>query len=571
MIAQFALYCNGYNSGAFNGCFSNSVLTAAQSFERFVALPTRNVIDLDVWMALLTSTGNPNRDGTAADCSAIMTPSKAKALHNDGYNTVGRYLTGTVGGTTSKALTRSEMETIFNEGLNLFLIYQDAHGQNVSLDYFTYEQGVDDAWAAYNAARALGVPNDAVIYFAIDYDMMDSQVTNYAIPYFQGINSVKNSNCLFQYQIGIYSARNTCARVSNNGLACSSFVSDMSTGYSGNLGYSLPSNWAFDQVQEYTLGSSDGSFGVDKDVVSGRYTGFNSAGTSSDPNAAFFDELDLLFNIAMSYTQGNIQRSNELVCQVLRYNDYNDVMWDATAGSIDMNFYNLAWAGVDLDQLKSIYDPATGTTITTPHLMASLNAVLYNTVDFGNWVDSLDGVTNADATVNDFAGWGGDLVTAAANVQYDINHGYTDYTERAKYYIGNQAKDGSFAFEDMLSDVDAYNIGIQIRQSGAAISTALRSYYSASGGCYSRFSDFYMHFTDLYDDNAYNADMSTNVYHRAMDICTSSSTLIFHMRTVLLTAAEDNKHSDYPNNQALMAAANAFGDYIIEQVANECN
>lgn len=177
----------------------------------------------------------------------------------------------------------------------------------------------------------------------------------------------------------------------------------------------------------------------------------------------------------------------------------------------------------------------------------------------------------ADSSLNNFAGWAENLVTAAANVQYDINHGYTDYTERAKYYIGNQAEDGSFAFEDMLSDVDAYNIGIQIRQSGAVISTVHRSYYSASGGCYSRFSDFYMHFTDLYDDKAYNADMSTNVYHRAMDICTSLSTLIFHMRTVLLAAAENNQYSDYPNNQALMAVANAFGDYIIEQVANECN
>lgn len=569
-VAQFALYCNGYNSGTFYGSLSESILMAAQSFERFVALPTRNTIDLDVWMALLTSTGNPNRDGTAADCSAIMTPSKVKALHNDGYNIVGRYLTGTVGGTTSKALTRSEMQTIFNEGLNLFLIYQDAHGQAVSLDYFTYEQGVSDAAAACNAANALGVPSNAVIYFAIDYDMMDSQATNYAVPYFKGINAAKNGDSSFNYQIGIYSSRNTCSKVSNNGLACSSFVSDMSTGYSGNLGYSLPSNWAFDQVQEYTLGSSDGKFGVDKDVCSGRYTGFNSSGPVADPNETFFNGVDSIYKMAIDYTNGDVQRSNELVCQVLRREKYNGVKWSKTAGSIDMNFYNQASASVDLNQLKSIYDPATGTTIESAHLAATLNAVLYKTLTYDGLTGYEIGIEGLDAAVNDFAGWGGDLITAAGNVQYDINHGYTDYTERARYYIGNQANDGSFAFDDMLEDMDGYNMGIKALESGVGISTLIRSYYSQSGECHARFSNFYTKFSDLYDDTIYSSDMKTNLYNRIMDICTSQSIIISTVRRVILIYAESGSGNfANPNSQALTASANVFFNYIIGHVASE--
>ena len=55
----------------------------------------------------------------------------------------------------------------------------------------------------------------------------------------------------------------------------SSFVADMSTGYSGNMGYPMPANWAFDQILEFQLVYSKGNFSVDKDVASGRYKGFN--------------------------------------------------------------------------------------------------------------------------------------------------------------------------------------------------------------------------------------------------------------------------------------------------------
>ena len=49
-----------------------------------------------------------------------------------------------------------------------------------------------------------------------------------------------------KYRIGVYGSRNICQKVSSLTKAESSFVADMSTGYSGNLGYSMPNNWAFE-------------------------------------------------------------------------------------------------------------------------------------------------------------------------------------------------------------------------------------------------------------------------------------------------------------------------------------
>ena len=42
------------------------------------------------------------------------------------------------------------------------------------------------------------------------------------------------------YKIGVYGSRNVCIQVSDKRYATYSFVSGMSTGFSGNLGFPLP-------------------------------------------------------------------------------------------------------------------------------------------------------------------------------------------------------------------------------------------------------------------------------------------------------------------------------------------
>jgi peptidoglycan hydrolase-like protein with peptidoglycan-binding domain len=49
----------------------------------------------------------------------------------------------------------------------------------------------------------------------------------------------------------------------------------MSSGFSGNLGYPLPTNWTFDQIAMLTVGSGSGLIEIDKNIASGRDTGQN--------------------------------------------------------------------------------------------------------------------------------------------------------------------------------------------------------------------------------------------------------------------------------------------------------
>lgn len=270
-LLQYALLIHGFGDSNFSGVYSSATKKAVRDFQRHYALPVTGTVNLDTWMALFVSSGNPSRSAIAADCAMILNEAKAQTLYNNGYRYIGRYLTGTYGGGISKALTVEEANIILDAGLRFFPIYQTSAYYEA---YFTEAQGTYDGLAAITAARALGLPNGTTIYFAVDFDAMDYQITDSVLPYFEKVYAeVKTSG----YKVGVYGARNVCSRVSKAGYACSSFVGDMSTGFSGNLGFTIPDNWAFSQFANLegnnALGTGDGRIEIDKDAFSGRDQG----------------------------------------------------------------------------------------------------------------------------------------------------------------------------------------------------------------------------------------------------------------------------------------------------------
>lgn len=278
-ILQCALTCNGYEVSV-NGNYSDKVVTAVTNFQKFMCLNLDSMVTMGsvnrrTWSALLHSKGDPERDANACDCATILDAPKAALLVEHGYKIVGRYLTGTVttnGVRVSKALTIEEIQIASDAGLKIFPIYQDGGAAST---YFKYDQGYSDAKKAVIAAKALRIPYGEIIYFAVDYDFNEIQCRDQIIPHFEGIAKYMAETGA-DYRVGIYGSRNICTTVSNKNLACSSFVADMSTGYSGNLGFKMPANWAFDQFHEYGILGSNLQFPLDKDMASGRYEGFNA-------------------------------------------------------------------------------------------------------------------------------------------------------------------------------------------------------------------------------------------------------------------------------------------------------
>ena len=259
--------------------FGPGTEAAVADFQSFMGMNNTGIADMPTIKALLSSAGDTNRAAVACDTATILDSTSAAELKSAGYNYVGRYLTGTVGSgssETSKAVTASELQAIFDAGLNVFIIYEDG---GYELDYFTAAQGTDDAQTALVAATSLNngtqaLPSGTTIYFAVDYDAEDTDIQNNILPYFQALSAEFNANNYPGYVIGVYGTRNVCTQVWEAGYADRSFVADMSTGWSGNLGFTMPENWTFDQFVTRSVGSD--SLQIDADGFSGADNGINS-------------------------------------------------------------------------------------------------------------------------------------------------------------------------------------------------------------------------------------------------------------------------------------------------------
>lgn len=266
LILQYALCCNKFNPNQLDGVFGAGAERAVKEFQEFVGLIADGIAGKDTWASLLTSSGNPNRKGTGCDRAHPLTKEIASALAADGRKVIGRY----IGGGLWKRLKREEIEIITETGMDIFPIYQTEGNHS---GYFTSAKGRTDAATAISNAQKLGFPSRTTIYFCVDFDALETDIKNSILPYFEAVfklfsDTGRNPK---NYKVGVYGPRNVCIQVSDKGYAISSFVSDMSTGYSGNLGYLLPSNWMFDQIStvKYTVNGS--TIEIDNLIVSKNY------------------------------------------------------------------------------------------------------------------------------------------------------------------------------------------------------------------------------------------------------------------------------------------------------------
>ncbi|MFR0358429.1 glycoside hydrolase domain-containing protein [Streptomyces sediminimaris] len=270
---------------SFTGSYTSALASAVSDFQSFAKLPVTGRGDFSTWASLLVSYGDQERAGSACDGVTRITDARARALKAAGITYVGRYLINpSTKSLPEKEIQPGELQTIADNGLRCFPIYQ-TYGRDAS--GFSYAAGRSDAQAAVNAALDHGFKSGTRIFFAVDFDALDYQVTDNVLPHFKGIQDAiaDDGN---RYRIGVYGPRNVCTRVAEAGHSTASFVSDMSSGFSGNFGYPLPPDWAYDQIVTRDIGSGDGAINIDIDVASGRDTG---QGSFDAPRALKADTL----------------------------------------------------------------------------------------------------------------------------------------------------------------------------------------------------------------------------------------------------------------------------------------
>jgi peptidoglycan hydrolase-like protein with peptidoglycan-binding domain len=454
----------------FTDTFDEALEAAVREFQAFSELPRTGMGDFGTWCQLLVSTGDPDRAATACDCVTAITDARAAALRAGGYTVVGRYLENVSGG-KNKQLQPGELETIFRNGMRVFPISQYDGGY---LAYFTYSRGYQDALSAHDAAVRHGFGTGSVIYFAVDYDATQADIDSNIVPYFMGVVGGLATRGK-RYVHGVYGSRNVCEQVTRRTYARWSFVSGMSAGYSGNMGFPLPENWAFNQIKTVWVGTGDGRIEIDRDVHrGGADPGVASVNGSSSPVDAFVAYIRRLYELAVSY--GGSRSPSQLVLEFLRHENYNDLQWQTLIGEIDAGFVNrVRDAGVTM--IRELRDPFYGIDLNVAHLGASCNGVLVH--------GKPDGTSTGRGDVAD---WGGDWMTFYGEWRRDADSyasGRTYCQERLAKIDGN----GTFKLRDLIEDADAFNMGMRLRAGRNIVEEVVYTYQG--GGYLSRMRRFF--------------------------------------------------------------------------------
>lgn len=473
-----ALYFNRYNPGAFGGTFTASVAAEVRKMQAFERLPATGKGDYATWSSLLVSNGDPLRPVTGIDTRFWITAEIAADLKTNGYTAVGRYLANSkVANPLDKKLRPGEVETIINAGLSLFPIWQMS---GTSADHFSGSQALLDIDGATTAAYGFGIPQGSIIYFAVDFDAIDLDIDSNVLPYFRTlIGEMRRIGS--PYLVGVYGSRNVCARVSAEAGAVSSFVSGMSTGFSGNLGFSLPQNWAFNQINEANLVLNGKNYyqngtvvAVDNDVVSGRDPGVRSLTSAGDPNRAFIDYVRKVDSAITDWwvTNGSLSDPAQQLLAYLRSPEYDTFRWDLTGGPLQPGAQEAANAVAP--SVQSYINVQHGRVIDRQHFSATASGVYQN---------APSEITQCSRA--DLAGWVGDLLSLVRpwRLTGQAVSLYSFLSQR----LGTD--DGGFSEEDLIQDVDGYLVGIGLRDDSSdpyEVFNAVLS-YPANGTNFTKF------------------------------------------------------------------------------------
>jgi peptidoglycan hydrolase-like protein with peptidoglycan-binding domain len=480
----------------FDATFSGTDSAIVAAFQKFCKLDETSMADYRTWCSLLVSNGDPTRQGTACDTRVQITPALATRLSKAGYKTVGRYLTNArTASALDKEIKPGELEAIFAASLTCFPIFQEI-GSNAS--NFSYVAGLNAAYRADQAARRLGIPAGTTIYFAVDFDATDDEVNSSIIPHFKGIAQALRTQH-GRYQAAAYGTRNVCQTLSDAGLSANSFVAGMSTGYSGNLGYRLPTNWAFDQIFEH---KDMPDLPLDTNIQSGRDVGFDHVTPAQVlPNSDLLDFLTWLEVKAHTYiteTEREYRSAAALVCQFMRRNTYSGSSWDMVAGTIDSDWISFAESKVKESGIVEIVAYLDGSQqgLSTPqvfdcaHLFVGIETYLMNGLPSDN----------NSAVSSDLASWAGDLLSvlngykASVALTVPFEGSFDQFVERSVgKFTDSESIVNSFSFTDLCQDADAYNIAHAfVNESPLSFADLTLEHINNSGpsGSTNRFSSF---------------------------------------------------------------------------------
>jgi hypothetical protein len=129
------------------------------------------------------------------------------------------------------ALSAEEARTVSSAALKLVALWE-SHSHRP--DYFSNASGYSDALAAYRQAKAIGQPAGSAIYFAVDYNAQEPDVSGSVDQYFRGVAAglAAAAGRASEYRVGVYGSGTVCDHLKRAGLAEYTWLSN-STAWTG--------------------------------------------------------------------------------------------------------------------------------------------------------------------------------------------------------------------------------------------------------------------------------------------------------------------------------------------------
>lgn len=470
-LYQATLRFNHYDV-TFNGTFDSLTSTCTENFQRFMELPVTKVGDYTTWCNLLVSSGDTTIKTKGFDTNKQLTLAMAMEAATNGYTHVGRYTVG-----REKFITASELDSLRKAGLRLVPLHQ-RFNNNVST--MTYEAGRIQGREAIERGRVLGFPDGTTIYFSVDFDPVGEVIKGPVTDFFTGIKDVMESVLETKFRVGIYGTRNTCQLVINKKKAESAYVAGMSTGFSGNMGFPMPTDWHYNQIVEVTESLGGTRIGIDHVVVSSKAASVDLTSLVTPPVELVNGDrtetgFDIIFEwsikaeveceIALKKASTPIFRTDlyapliyQYILDWLRSDEYTGLAWQAYLVAIDTSELAAASRAVCLQALGSM-TPAVPNTSDPSHWAATaLGYIVWGLpTEHGNY------------GLGDLGGWPLDLLQVWGSY---LNDKITqDLEPWAKTQVGGSL--GSFGYEDFIADADAWLL-VKELQTTKRLSESLR-------------------------------------------------------------------------------------------------
>ena len=267
----------------------------------------------------------------------------------------------------------------------------------------------------------------------------------------------------------------------------------MSSGFSGNLGFKMPSNWSFDQFNETRISDFD----IDKVNSSERAVYVENL----TPNLTVPESPHLptegyvlpAVNITASYI--NIDKVIELVKELenlyqslypnsssqevminclnaMRFSKYGDFKWDVTLDIFNQNFLNYI-----KNNNVSLYDKIILLTGDT-YLAIDKNNGINAPIDVGHLCATLLGYQKTEFPKS-WTGWVGDFSSIYSRIEFLVSQGVALQTA-CDNLVGST--DSSYNFTDFIADIDAVQLYNRIPlfeelSTNNLLSNLLTSYY----------------------------------------------------------------------------------------------